>query len=106
MGEGLVVDPQLKLVSVLHNHERILCDGEGEVEGSLVAAGKGAHLRVFLIYYLSILGYLFLARNNAVEELDRVVVALKGEFPRVLFLRPRVRVCTYDLMVFPTSSTS
>jgi hypothetical protein len=35
MREGLVVDSELELVSVLHDVERVLANGEGELEGGL-----------------------------------------------------------------------
>ena len=45
MLEGLIIDPQLKFISVLHHTQAILSDGEWEQESALVPKSISIKIR-------------------------------------------------------------
>lgn len=73
MLERLVIDPQFKSVSVLHDGETVLPNMEWEIERSLEG--------IILVDYLSILSDLFLSAEHAVVQLDGVVSVFQVELP-------------------------
>ena len=96
MLERLVVDPQLKLVTMLNYAEAVLSYSEWEQESSLVPKKFVKdlvrqlidYLRIILVDYLLVLKNLLLSREHTVVQFHGVVFAVEVELPQEKLFRP------------------